>query len=100
MIPCCGHFLVANDALTDVYVDSCPYGTDWTVEQVSGGVKITTNSGKKTFIPMEEYRREVYCFADKVETFYQQALPKKPYDEFMQRGYTAFWNEWKRRRAE
>ena len=28
MIPCCGHFLVANEDLTEVWISGCPYGTD------------------------------------------------------------------------
>ena len=98
MIPCCGHFMVANDDLTEVWISGCPYGTDWLVEQVSGGVKITTDSGKETFVPMDEYRAEVFRFADKVEAYYKACLPKKPHDEFSRNGYTAFWNEWHRRR--
>ena len=99
MIPCCGHFMVANDDLTEVYVDGCPNGTDWLVEHVSGGVKITTENGKETFIPMDAYRAEVFRFADKVEAFYNSCSPKEPYDDFTQKGYTAFWNEWHRRRS-
>ena len=99
MIPCCGHTLIYNEDLTAVEIVGCPYGIDWTVEQASGGVKITTESGKETFIPMEEYQAEVYRFADKVEAFYRQSTPKKPVDDFERRGYTAFWNEWHRRRG-
>lgn len=98
MIPCCGHFLIANDDVTEVYISGCPYGTDWTVEQMSGSVKITTGSGKETFVPMEEYREEVFRFADKVESYYAQSKPKEPQDDFAARGYRAFWNEWHRRR--
>ena len=98
MIPCCGHFMMANEDLTEVYVDGCPNGTDWTVEQTSGGVKITTESGKETFVPMDAYRAEVFRFADKVESYYAASAPKEPYDDFSRRGFTAFWNEWHRRR--
>ena len=98
MIPCCGHFMVANDDLTAVYVDGCPNGTDWTVEQVCSGVKITTESGRETFVPMAEYRAEVFRFADKVESFYAACTPREPCDEFSRKGFAAFWNEWHRRR--
>lgn len=100
MIPCCGHFLIANGDLSEVCISGCPYGTDWTVEQVSGGVKIVTDSGKETFVPMEEYREAVFRFADKVEAYYASCAPKKPSDDFQQRGYSAFWNEWHRRRKD
>ena len=98
MIPCCGHFMVAMEDLTEVWISGCPYGTDWLVEQVSGGVKITTDSGKETFVPMDEYRAEVFRFADKVEAYYKGCLPKEPRDDFSRKGYTAFWNEWHHRR--
>lgn len=48
---------------------------------------------------LNEYRKEVLQFADKIETFYQSSLPKiLPEDEFECNGYLAFWNEWHRRR--
>lgn len=100
MIPCCGHTLIPNEDLTEVSICGCPNCIDWTVEQVNGGVKMTTESGKETFVPMDAYRAEVFWFADKVEAFYNPCAPKKPYDEFERKGYTAFWNEWQRRRAE
>ena len=100
MIPCCGHFLIANDDLTAVEIIGCPYGTDWKVDQVAGGVKITTDSGKETFVPMDRYRAEVFRFADRVEAYYNACAPKLPQDDFARRGCTAFWNEWHRRRRE
>ena len=100
MIPCCGHFLIASEDLSEVEISGCPYGTDWTVEHIDGGVRIITESGKHTTVSMEQYRAEVFCFADKVESYYASCAPKRPWDDFMQRGYTAFWNEWKRRRYE
>ncbi len=98
MIPCCGHSMIPSDDLSEVYISGCFNGTDWLVQQVSGGVKITTDSGKETFVPMEEYRAEVFRFADRVEAYYKACLPKEPYDDFSRKGYTAFWNEWHRRR--
>ena len=99
MIPCCGHFLIANEDLTQVTVLGCPNGTDWKVEHVPNGVNLITESGNVTFVPIEEYREEVYRFADKVEAFYRQCTPKLlPSDIFARNGYAAFWNEWHHRR--
>jgi len=98
LIPCCGHFLLANDDLSEVEIIGCPFGTDWEVRHLNDGVIITVDSGNETFVPMDVYRREVYRFADKVESYYAQCSRKKPYDAFAQRGYEAFWNEWYRRR--
>jgi len=100
MIPCCGHTFIANEDQTEVYICGCPNGIDWTEEQVNGGVKITTESGKETLVPMDAYRAEVFQFADKVESCYASCAPKVPCDDFSRKGYTAFWNEWHRRRSE
>ena len=59
----------------------------------------TVESGAEITVPLEEYRREVYKFADKIEGYYKQCSPKNmPDNEFERNGYIAFWNEWHRRR--
>lgn len=48
---------------------------------------------------MEEYRQQVYRFADTIEAFYRQCTPKElPQDSFDRNGYQTFWKEWHRRR--
>ena len=98
MIPCCGHTLLPNDDLTEVNIIGCPNGIDWTVEHVQQGVKITTNRGSVTFVPMNVYREEIFRFADKIEDYYKRCEPKTPADDLDKRGYAVFWNEWHRRR--
>lgn len=99
MIPCCGHFMIANDDLTNVTILGCAYGTDWTTIHTDHGVKIILPTGEETEIPMDEYKAEVFSFADSIEAFYQSCTPKNiPGDEFERDGYIAFWNEWHRRR--
>ena len=100
MIPCCGHFMIANEDMTHVDIVGYPFGTDWKVEQIPEGVKITTESGTQTHIAMDDYRREVYRFVDQIEDHYNRSKPKQPYDDFERKGYWAFWNEWHRRRSE
>ena len=57
--------------------------------------------GTQEVVPLEDYCKEVFRFADKVEAFYRACTPKKiPEDEFDRNGYLAFWNEWHRRRAQ
>ena len=64
-----------------------------------GKVRLITDSGTEEVISLEEYREEVFKFADRIEAFYKDSLPKKiPEDEFDRNGYLAFWNEWHRRR--
>ena len=100
MMPCCGHFLIANDRLDDVRILGCPNGIDWSViHENDSTIKIITESGKETLVNLDEYRKIVYKFADKVELFYKSCSDKiLPADALDRDGYIAFWNEWKRRR--
>ena len=100
MIPCCGHFLMANEDLTAVEIIGCDNGTDWSTVHENGGVRIMLATGEEAWIDLPRYRAEVLRFADTVEAYYQSCQPKRPEDEFSRRGYQAFWNEWHRRRGE
>ena len=100
MIPCCGHFLVANGDLTAVEIIGCDNGTDWSTVHEDGGVRITLATGEAVWVDLPRYRAEVLRFADAVEAYYRSCRPKEPGDEFSRRGYRAFWNEWRRRREE
>ena len=101
MLPCCGHFMIASDDLQSVYIDGCSNGTDWSVLHENEWIKIVLKDGATFFIDPVAYREEVFRFADKVKAFYDSCLPKTPLreDPFIQDGYTAFWNEWNRRRS-
>ena len=96
MLPCCGHFLIANETLTQVEIIGCDNGVDFSVTHEGDGVRLTTASGHSVCLPLSEYRREVFAFADMIEHFYHGSKPKKlPTDEFCKNGYLAFWKEWK-----
>ena len=96
MLPCCGFFMVADEALSKVEIIGCPNGVDWQVLHENDSVILVTESGKRTVIPMEEYRRTVFEFADLIENFYKNSEDKKfPEDKAAKNGYIAFWNEWK-----
>ena len=99
MLPCCGHFIIPNEDLTNVDICGCPNGIDWSVIHIGNNVKLITDSGKETEVSLEEYRREVLKFADKVEEFYKKCTPKDfSGDEYEEMAYRAFWNEWNRRK--
>ena len=99
MLPCCGHFLIADEELRHVVISGCPYGIDWNIRHIGDDVEIELEDGTKDRIPMEEYRAEVFRFADAVEAFYRSCTPKAlPDDPFRKNGYTAFWKEWHNRR--
>ena len=96
MLPCCGSFMVPDEALSSVAIIGCPNGIDWSVLHENGEIVLVTESGKKTRISEEAYRETVFSFADKIETFYKESLPKTyPKDDFERNGYIAFWNEWR-----
>lgn len=99
MMPCCGHFRIANESLTNVTIIGCPYGTDWSIIHQGDTVRLITESGKETIVPILEYKNQVYKFVDEIEEYYKKSIPRIiPHDEFDRNGYIAFWNEWHRRR--
>lgn len=101
MIPCCGHFLIANADLTEVTISGCDIGTDWSILHNDGGIKIVLPSGVEEQVDFSDYKMEVFRFADKVEAYYKSCQPKIiPEDNFSKNGYEAFWNEWHKRRNE
>lgn len=99
MLPCCGHFMIPDNDLTNVDICGCPNGIDWTVLHDKDRIKIITESGRETTIHMEEYQKEVFRFADKIEDFYNKCSPKNLSNEYDRDCYYAFWNEWHRRRG-
>ena len=100
MIPCCGHFFLPNQELSEVQIIGCDTGTDWAIVHVGDRVRIILDSGDEEWVELSDYKEEVFRFADKIEAFYQSCTPKTiPSDAFERDGYTAFWNEWYRRRA-
>ena len=100
MFPCCGHWMMGNEDLSTVDIGGCPNGIDWSVIHEDGRVKIVTETGKEAFIELDIYREEVNVFADKIESFYKQSLPKNlsEKDIMSVNGYSTFWNEWHNRR--
>jgi len=98
MIPCCGHFLIPNKELTDVTISGCGKGTDWTTRHEGDSVRFILPSGQEEVVSLRDYQYEVLDFAEKVKGYYDACTPKVvPEDEFERDGYTAFWNEWRRR---
>ncbi len=95
MLPCCGFFMIANETLSKVDICGCPNGVDWSVFHENDDVILITETGKRTVIPIDEYRETVFAFADLIESFYKSSEDKIiSEDEFDRNGYIAFWNEW------
>jgi len=98
MIPCCGHFLIANKELTEVQIIGCDTGTDWSTIHEGDFVRFILPSGQEEVVTLREYQYEVLDFAKSVKQFYDACTPKEiPKDEFDRNGYITFWNEWRRR---
>ena len=100
LIPCCGHFLVFDNDMDEVYIGSCPTGIDWQVTHKNGTVTLKTESGIETEVDFTEYKSQVLDFVDQVEQFYKNSPEKEiPKNEFDRNGYLQFWKEWNEKRS-
>ena len=101
LLPCCGFFLIPDQAEENVYISGCPNGIDWTVRHTAGGVELILEDGYAVTVPMDEYRREVLAVVQKIEDFYNAAPPRPvPEDDFDRKGWQTFWREWHRRKEQ
>lgn len=99
MLPCCGHSMIANDAMDSVIIIGCDNGIDWAVRHEKDGVRLITATGRQALIDSTLYLKEVLRFADAVESFYKNSSPKVlPENDIDLGGYQAFWKEWHRRK--
>ena len=98
-LPCCGHCIIPADDGENVHVCGCPNGEDWTVRHVDEAVELILEDGYTVTVPMDEYRREVLTFVQKIEDFYNTAEPRElPEDPRDQKNYALLWKEWHRRK--
>ena len=100
ILPCCGFSMwLKNDGTEDVFICGCPNGVDWSIIHEKEIIKLITETGSETLIMPDEYKKEVFKFADLIEDFYENSTPKiLPKDDLDREGYIAFWKEWHRRR--
>jgi hypothetical protein len=99
LLPCCGHFIIADDKEETVTIQGCDTGINWTITHRNETVEHQTDKGEKAIIKKGDYRKIVFSFADKVEQFYKDSQPKIiPTDDFDRKGYLTFWKEWRRLR--
>ena len=102
LIPCCGHFFMANNKGESVEIMGCPNGIDWTIKHTDDNqIKHIAESGEEAIIGKEEYRKQVIEFVNQIDNFYKKGKPKEiPEDEFDRKGYEAFQKEWNRLKKE
>ena len=68
MLPCCGHFIIANEDLTEVVITGCGMGIDWKVLHSGDNVKLV-----RVFITK---LLKILCFTA-FKTYSNRALPIK-----------------------
>jgi len=96
LLPCCGFVTYFDENLRPA-ISGCPAGIDWTITHLTEDlIQHTSDNGNSAIIKIEDYKKMVYDFVDKVEEFYQSSLPKiLPKDEFELGAYEEIWEEWR-----
>lgn len=69
MIPCCGHFLIANNDLTEVQISGCDTGTDWSTIHEGNNIRFILPSGQEEIVTLRDYQYEVLNFAKRTIEF-------------------------------
>lgn len=97
LLPCCGHFFIADENQETVIVQGCNTGIDWKIIHTNDNkVKHVLDNGYEVSIDKEAYKCKVLEFADQIEQFYKDSKPKAiPTDDFDKKGYLTFWKEWR-----
>jgi hypothetical protein len=95
LIPCCGFFLIADDGGDHVKICGCFSGFDWKIQHDGNLVSHIVDTKQQAVIDIKDYQKIVLSFADQVQNFYKDSMPKTlPADDFDRKGYEAFWREW------
>lgn len=102
LLPCCGHFIIADEVNDFVTICGCPSGIDWIILHINEHqIKHIFESGHEVVIEKEQYIKQVLNFADAVADFYKISQPKRiPEDDFDRKGYLTFWKEWQNLREQ
>lgn len=97
LLPCCGHFFIADDNQKTVIIQGCDTGIDWKIIHTNDNkVRHVLNNGNEATIDKDIYKNIVFNFADTVEQFFKDSKPKTiPTDDFDKKGYLTFWKEWR-----
>ena len=78
-----------------IYLGGCPNGGfDGKVVHEDGFVRIALENLPEVRVPLEDYRAEVFRFADAVEELFRQSKPKVVTDSLDKLWYPLFWQEW------
>jgi len=96
ILPCCGMIDFVNEETGYVVLINCCNGKDWTVFHKGDFIELTTESGVKEMLHINDYKRVVFDFVDKIEAFYKNCNEKNisEFGDAAQNAYRSFWNEW------
>ena len=87
--------------LIKLTIVGCDNGIDWSVFHENRDVKIILKDSHEEIVALDDYKEEVFKFADMIEKFYESSQPKTiPENKIDRNGYLTFWKEWHRRRNE
>ena len=70
LIPCCGNYMVFDEALGEVVNMPCPSGIEWGIRHVAAVVIVRFPNGRTCNMPEDEWRRAVHDFSARVRAFY------------------------------
>lgn len=99
ILPCCGNSIYEDKNDPDrAVIITCPFGFDFSVIHENGNVKISCDDCGEVTVTADEYRREIYAFADAVMAFYEASAPKKFENSESEKGFLAMMREWKKLR--
>jgi len=99
ILPCCGNGIYEDENDPDrAVIITCPFGFDFSVIHEDGNVKISCDDCGEVTVTIDDYRREVYAFADAVMAFYEASAPKKFENPEYEKGYLAMMREWNKLR--
>lgn len=98
LFPCCGHGMFDMGG-EDVVMIGCPYGSDLFVRHLEGSqLELESMEGRRFLVDKVDWWRAVIRFSDLVTAFYEESLPKTPYDPVEAKGFQKMLAEWRRRR--
>lgn len=99
LIPCCGHCIIPPDEQDgDVTFMECNQGIDWQIIHNGDTVQMILPDGHTATVKLADWRTAVIRFADTVKDFYALSAPKRPSDDWEEKGFNAMMAEWNRRR--
>jgi len=99
LLPCCGFSLFIDENNTsELIISDCPFGLDWAVAHENNKVTLISAANTQVVIPLEDYKKIVFDFADEIKAFYDKSSEKRPETSHEKSAYKLFWKNWEKLR--